>query len=233
MRVSSIIALTESVGRSHVHIISSMFRCWSINTSFVSPLTWWLFISLGDVSTIRVCNGFAYTGGSTLASLSAIDGVQVTHLDAAKSFVQWAKQNIQTSCLSGKEVRYIVDDCMTFIDREIKRGKLYEGLIFDPPAFGRGPDGKVWRIETDLPVLVKKSRQLLSEKPAFVLLSCHDGVSSYCTALTWQVSIHLYNVCRNGLLIDSASFYAMNCHWVRCLTGNWCCDLNVAVTVYR
>lgn len=103
----------------------------------------------------------------------------MVHLDAAKSFVQTAKLNVHNSFKNNKDssVRYIIDDCITFLDREIKRKRTYEGLIFDPPAFGRASNGKIWNIETDLPQLIQRFPVLLSNRPAFVLLSCHDEVS--------------------------------------------------------
>ena len=127
---------------------------------------------------INVLNGFAYTGGSTMAALkSAATPVKVTHLDASKSAVQWAKQNIEKSGLENdqKQVRWIVDDCITFLNREMKRGNKYNGLIFDPPAFGRF-NGKMWKIERDFPTLIKLIPKLLisSNAPKFVILSCHD-----------------------------------------------------------
>ena len=138
----------------------------------------------------KVLNGFAYTGGSTMAALSA-DNVQVVHLDAAKSSVQWAMRNAAASGLysptatnisnsdssssTSRSVRWITDDCLTFLEREVRRGNTYEGLIFDPPAFGRGGNGKIWKLDKDLPVLVETLiPQLMSDNPLFVLLSCHD-----------------------------------------------------------
>lgn len=139
----------------------------------------------------KVLNGFGYTGGSSLAALSA-GNVQVVHLDAAKSLVQWATRNAQASGLyvppadinnnhssssssSSRSVRWITDDCVTFLEREVRRGNSYDGLILDPPAFGRGGNGKIWKLEKDLPILVDTLiPQLLSDDPSFVLLSCHD-----------------------------------------------------------
>jgi 23S rRNA (cytosine1962-C5)-methyltransferase len=124
----------------------------------------------------KVLNGFAYTGGSTMAALSA-GNVQVTHLDAAKSSVAWAKGNAAALAVdeASSSVRWIVDDCVTFCEREVRRGNVYDGLVFDPPAFGRGGNGKVWKLEKDLPLLAEGLLpQLLSDDPLFVVLSCHD-----------------------------------------------------------
>jgi 23S rRNA (cytosine1962-C5)-methyltransferase len=142
--------------------------------------------STSNLRLRKVLNGFAYTGGSTMAALSA-DNVQVVHLDAAKSSVQWAMRNAAASGLysptnssnndssTSRSVRWITDDCLTFLDREVRRGNTYDGLIFDPPAFGRGGNGKIWKLDKDLPMLVETLiPQLMSDDPLFVLLSCHD-----------------------------------------------------------
>lgn len=130
-------------------------------------------------SNLTILNGFAYTGGSTLASL-AHPSVTVTHLDSSKSITQLAKNNLNASRVQGS-VRWIVDDCMTFLQREIKRtsetGVKYDGLIFDPPAFGRGSKesaNKFWKLDKDLPLLFDVLPELLSKKPLFVLITCHD-----------------------------------------------------------
>jgi 23S rRNA (cytosine1962-C5)-methyltransferase len=121
-----------------------------------------------------ILNGFAYTGGSTTAALS-VESVEVVHLDAAKSAIEWAKKNVAISNIHPtSKVRWIVDDCMTFLEREIKRNKKYDALIFDPPAFGRGKGGSIWKLDKDMNTLVEKFPKLLSDNPCFVLLSCHD-----------------------------------------------------------
>jgi len=132
-------------------------------------------------NTVRVLNGFAYTGGSTMAALSGRKHINVTHLDASTSAVNWASRNVASSSLveggdsdGGPQVRFIVEDCTTFLKREIKRGKKYDALIFDPPAFGRGGGNKIWKLKKDLPVLVDLLSQLLSDHPVLLLLSCHD-----------------------------------------------------------
>ena len=124
---------------------------------------------------LSILNGFAYTGGSSLAALG-IQGVNVTHLDASKSFVNWARRNAEASGLEDKNGgRFLVDDCMTFMKREVRRGKRYQGIVLDPPAFGRGPKGKgTWKLERDLPELASMLPQLLAKRPAFLLMTCHD-----------------------------------------------------------
>ena len=123
----------------------------------------------------RVLNLFAYTGGATCAL--AAEGAQVVHVDAAKSIVQWAKQNLAECGLSEMPVRFIVDDCMKFVLREARRGHFYEGILMDPPSYGRGPDGEMWRIENGLYPLVEAAEKLLSEDASFFL------INSYTTGL--------------------------------------------------
>jgi 23S rRNA (cytosine1962-C5)-methyltransferase len=124
----------------------------------------------------QVLNLFAYTGGATLAAASA--GASVCHVDAARGMVSWAKENARASGLDRAPVRYIVDDCMKFIRREITRGRRYDGIIMDPPSYGRGPSGEVWRFEDQIAELIGVSAQLLSDDPLFFVISSYTaGVS--------------------------------------------------------
>lgn len=123
--------------------------------------------------TTRVLNLFAYTGGASMAALAA--GAEVTHVDAAKSTIEWAKANVSASKLSAKPVRWITDDAYKFALREGKRGNTYDGIILDPPRFGRGPKGEVWKIENDLPRLLAACAALLSRQPAFVLINAYTA----------------------------------------------------------
>jgi 23S rRNA (cytosine1962-C5)-methyltransferase len=126
---------------------------------------------------VKVLNLFAYTGGSTLASLSA--GAHVTHVDAAKDIVTWAHENVKLSGMDTKPVRWIVDDALKFVTREVKRGVKYDAIIMDPPKFGRGASGQVWKIEEDLPKLLQVCAQVLSDKPLFFILNSYaTGYSS-------------------------------------------------------
>ena len=126
-------------------------------------------------NSLKILNGFAYTGGSSLSALG-IEGVSVTHIDASKSVVNWAQRNVESSGLRDRNgARFLVDDFMTFANREIRRGNKYHGIILDPPAFGRGPKGKgIWKLEKDLPALASMLPKLLTKKPAFLLMTCHD-----------------------------------------------------------
>ncbi len=120
---------------------------------------------------IRVLNLFAYSGGSTLAS--ALAGAEVCHVDASKGMVQWARDNATLNGLQAHPIRWIVDDVHTFLNREIRRGRHYDGIILDPPTYGRGGNGATYKIERDLPETLRLCRALLSESPLLLLLSAH------------------------------------------------------------
>ena len=125
----------------------------------------------------RILNLFAYTGGATLACAQA--GAEVVHVDASKPVVGWAKENAQLSGLSAKPIRWIVDDVLAFVEREVKRGNRYDGIIMDPPAFGHGPKDELWKIEEHFLPLMKKCEELLSDNPLFFLMSGYaSGYSS-------------------------------------------------------
>ncbi len=128
---------------------------------------------------VRVLNLFAYTGAATVACLKA--GAEVCHVDAAKGMVAWAKENAEASGVRDAGVRWIVDDCAKFVEREIRRGKKYDALIMDPPSYGRGPGGEIWKLEQNLWPFVSRCAQLLSDTPLFVL------VNSYTTGLSPSV----------------------------------------------
>jgi 23S rRNA (cytosine1962-C5)-methyltransferase len=124
-------------------------------------------LSVGD----KVLNLFAYSGGATLAA--ALSGAHVCHLDASKGMVDWARENARRNQLSQAPVRWIVDDALKFLKRELKRGVRYEGIILDPPTFGRGCQGEVFKIERDLVPLLELCRALLSNQPRFLIVTCH------------------------------------------------------------
>lgn len=125
---------------------------------------------------IRVLNLFAYTGGATLAAAAA--GASVCHVDAAKGMVAWAKENAKASGLETAPIRWIVDDCGKFVEREIRRGHQYDAVIMDPPSYGRGPSGEVWKLEQNLYPFVELVSQVLSPDPLFVI------INSYTTGLS-------------------------------------------------
>ncbi len=138
---------------------------------------------------VKVLNLFAYTGGATLAAAAA--GAAVTHVDASKGMVTWAKENARSSGLEEAPIRWIVDDCMKFVEREIRRGNHYDGIIMDPPSYGRGPKGEIWKIEDAVYPLVKECAKLLSDEPLFFLINSYTtglapAVLSYMLGMTVQ-----------------------------------------------
>ena len=145
---------------------------------FPEQATNWLWFSdliKGADRPINVLNLFAYTGGATAAAAAA--GASVAHIDSSKGMVTWAKENLTSSGLSDRPVRYIVDDVIKFVEREIRRGRKYDAIIMDPPSYGRGPNGEVWKLEDELFPLVEKCMQVLSDEPLFFL------INSYTTGL--------------------------------------------------
>ena len=122
---------------------------------------------------LSVLNLFAYTGAATLACLKA--GAKVTHVDASKGMVQWAKENAAASGLSEAPVRWLVDDCMKFVKRELRRGNRYDAVIMDPPSYGRGPAGEVWKLEQQLEELLSETGRLLSDNAVFFILNSYTG----------------------------------------------------------
>lgn len=139
---------------------------------------------------INVLNLFAYTGGATIACASA--GASVTHVDSAKNMVERCKQNAKLSGLENAPIRYIVDDCFKFVEREIRRGKKYDAIIMDPPSYGRGANGEVWKLEDNIANFVKLCEKVLSDKPLFVL------INSYTTGLGATAMENVLKVALNG-----------------------------------
>ena len=135
---------------------------------------------------LNILNLFAYTGGATLACLEA--GARVCHVDASKGMVQWAKENSVLSGLSDHPVRWIVDDCVKFVRREIRRGNKYDGIILDPPSYGRGPGGEIWKLEEQLFPFIELCSELLSDDARFLILN------SYTTGLSPSVMEYLLGV---------------------------------------
>ena len=135
----------------------------------------------------KVLNLFAYTGGATVACAKA--GANVTHVDASKGMVQWAKENARSSGLENAPIRYLVDDCMKFVEREIRRGNTYDAILMDPPSYGRGPGGEVWKIEDSICAFVRRCALLLSDTPLFFI------INSYTTGLSPTVLTNLMKLC--------------------------------------
>jgi len=123
---------------------------------------------------IRVLNLFGYTGGATLASANA--GASVTHVDASRAMVAWCSENAKLSGLSEAPIRYVVEDAVKYLQREIRRGNHYDGIIMDPPSFGRGKNGELWKLSDHLPQLIQQAREALSENPLFLLLNTYSDL---------------------------------------------------------
>jgi 23S rRNA (cytosine1962-C5)-methyltransferase len=140
---------------------------------------------------VKVLNLFAYTGGATLAAAAA--GAQVTHVDASKGMVNWAKENAVSSGLGDAPIRWLVDDCVKFVEREIRRGNHYDAIIMDPPSYGRGPKGEIWKIEDSIHHFIQLCTQILSEDAIFFL------INSYTTGLAPAVLTYMIEteVCKN------------------------------------
>lgn len=151
---------------------------------------WMAEVVRGAKGRLRVLNLFAYTGGATCALAEA--GAEVVHVDAAKGMVAWAKDNLEASGLAEKPVRFIVDDVMKFVQREIRRGRFYEGILMDPPSYGRGPSGEMWKIEDGLYPLVEECVKLLSPDARFFL------INSYTTGLAPSVLSDVLRVALAG-----------------------------------
>lgn len=172
-------------GRSTEGRASASLRFWAMTTPgrhvgvFPEAAAQWDFIAgaiqagaLRDgTRPLKVLNLFGYTGIATLAAAAA--GAQVTHVDASTKAVNWARQNQELSQLSGKPIRWIVDDALKFAQREGRRGVRYDGILIDPPKFGRGPKGEVWEVYRSLPNLLQACRGLLSENPLFLILTVY------------------------------------------------------------
>jgi 23S rRNA (cytosine1962-C5)-methyltransferase len=134
---------------------------------------------------LKILNLFAYTGGATLAAAKA--GACVTHVDASKGMVTWAKENAASSGLSDAPIRYLVDDCVKFVEREIRRGNTYDGIIMDPPSYGRGPKGEIWKLEDHVFPFIQLTAQLLAKDARFFL------INSYTTGLQSAVLSYMLN----------------------------------------
>ncbi|MGN0437768.1 MAG: class I SAM-dependent methyltransferase [Lachnospiraceae bacterium] len=151
-----------------------------------------------EIQPVKVLNLFAYTGGATCAAAKA--GAHVTHVDASKGMVSWAKENAVSSGLADAPIRWLVDDCVKFVEREIRRGNTYDAIIMDPPSYGRGPKGEIWKIEEKIHPFIALTEQILTKEPLFFL------VNSYTTGLapavlTYMISTEI--VSKHGGHVES------------------------------
>ena len=152
---------------------TGLFPEQSVNWEYMSELI------RGAGRPVKVLNLFAYTGGATLAAAAA--GASVCHVDAAKGMVAWAKENAKSSGLEAAPIRWIVDDCGKFVERELRRGRCYDAIIMDPPSYGRGPSGEIWKLEENLYPFVEMVSKVLSDDPLFMI------INSYTTGLAPSV----------------------------------------------
>lgn len=161
---------------------TGLFPEQAVNWDWFTPI---LTKTVQSGRTVKVLNLFAYTGGATLAAAAA--GANVTHVDASKGMVTWAKENAQLSQLGEAPIRWLVDDCAKFVEREIRRGNRYDAIIMDPPSYGRGPKGEIWKMEENIYSFLQLCLDVLSDDPLFVLLN------SYTTGLQPAVLSYLMN----------------------------------------
>ena len=173
IRYGELTFLVKPTGFKHTGLFPEQAVNWELCKKLIT----------GAGREINVLNLFAYTGGATLACAAA--GAKVCHLDAVKNMVEWGKENARLSGLSGKPIRWITDDAMKFLGREIRRGNRYDGIILDPPSYGRGTNGELWKLEDCIFELMQRVTELLTDKPLFVLLN------SYTTGLSPSVMSYL------------------------------------------
>ncbi len=174
----------KPMGFKHTGLFPEQAVNWSLATELIKK----------EDREISVLNLFAYTGGATVACLKA--GAKVTHVDASKGMVQWAKENAVASGVADRSVRWLVDDCMKFVKREIRRGNTYDAIIMDPPSYGRGPNGEVWKLEQQLSELLSETGKLLSDNAVFFFLNSYTGGLSP-TILNYMVKKYVVRG-RNG-----------------------------------
>ncbi len=157
----------------HVGIFPEQSKQWEWMEEAIKNYELKIKNDIENAKKIKVLNLFAYTGGASLVCARA--GAEVTHVDASKVAVSWAKENAEISGLTGSPLRWIVDDVLSFVRREVRRGNTYDAIVMDPPAFGRGPTGQEWNIEKDFSILVDECLKLLSDKPLFFLVNGYSA----------------------------------------------------------
>jgi 23S rRNA (cytosine1962-C5)-methyltransferase len=158
-------------GDLRFHAQATAFRHMGVFPEQAVHWDWATNLIRGASPGIRVLNLFGYTGLFSLAAATA--GAVVTHVDASKKILAWARENQELSGLADKPIRWLLDDALKFVRREVRRGKQYDGIVIDPPKFGRGPKGEVWKLDESLPELLAECGKLLSDHPLFVVLSCY------------------------------------------------------------
>lgn len=171
--VSSVLPARWNISYKHLTFILKPTSFKHVGIFPEQAVNWNWLTKIIQEKPLKILNLFAYTGGATMAAAAA--GATVTHVDAVKSAIDWAHENAHASGLSDKPIRWIEEDVMKFITREKKRGSTYDGIIMDPPRFGRGTKGEVWKLQDDLPRLVQACRDILSKTPAFLLLNAYTA----------------------------------------------------------
>lgn len=162
---------------------------------------------------IRVLNLFGYTGGATLAAAAA--GARVTHVDAARAMVSWCADNARISDLASAPIRYVVEDAMKYLQREIRRGKQYDAIIMDPPSFGRGKKGELWKLSEHLPQLLDAAREILSDQPLFLLLNTYSDLAQDFQSKAPEMLIN--NLFRGHCeVIELGLRGSLDQHWLPC-----------------
>lgn len=184
----------KPMGFKHTGLFPEQAVNWSLARELISK----------ENRRISVLNLFAYTGAATIACLKA--GAAVTHVDASKGMVQWAKENAAASGLADAPVRWLVDDCLKFVKREIRRGNTYDAIIMDPPSYGRGPGGEVWKLEQQLAELLSEAGKLLSEDAVFFFLNSYTGGLSP-TILNYMVKRYVVKNRSGEIFTDEIGLY--------------------------
>jgi len=190
---------TVAYGDLHFYVRPTGFKHTGLFPEHAANWDWMRgLITESGRKDLKILNLFGYTGAATLACAAA--GAHVTHVDAAKGMVLWAKENRELSGIPETSCRWIVEDALRFVQREIRRGNRYDGILMDPPSYGRGPSGEVWKLENELFGLVETSAQALSEDPLFFL------INSYTTGFQASVLSNMLEKCvvrRHGGRVDS------------------------------
>lgn len=184
----------KPMGFKHTGLFPEQAVNWSLARELISK----------ENRRLSVLNLFAYTGAATVACLKA--GAAVTHVDASKGMVQWAKENAAASGLADAPVRWLVDDCLKFVKREIRRGNTYDAIIMDPPSYGRGPGGEVWKLEQQLAELLSETGKLLSDNAVFFFLNSYTGGLSP-TVLNYMVKRYVAGNRGGGIFTDEIGLY--------------------------
>ena len=187
----------KPMGFKHTGLFPEQAVNWSLATELIKKAD----------REVSVLNLFAYTGGATIACLKA--GAKVTHVDASKGMVQWAKENAMASGVADKNVRWLVDDCLKFVKREIRRGNTYDAIIMDPPSYGRGPGGEVWKLEQQLAELLSETGKILSKDAIFFFLNSYTGGLSP-SILNYMVKHYVVPNREGEIYTDEIGLYVTN-----------------------